>query len=346
MITHELAPAVNKPLIKACKEQPFTIICDGGNDNFAKKYFGVIVRLWDDKLGKVITRFLDAPACNIATGKTLFRALAVVREARGIPWINVIGFASDSASVMVGKRNSVLSRVIQQQPDVFSLGCICHLAALCAAAALKKLPLSIDDLLIDFSKVLDDFDGIAPVKVLKHCSTKWLSLERALKRLLLLWPALYAYFDSEVDKSTDKARVKRVSLSLGKVETKLYCHFVIFAMKPLNIFNIAFQSSASKIGTLQEDVCNPLHGFLSNFIQPELLATTSNDDIHSFDYEKVVNQLSNDELGIGSATRLLLIENSDILEGTQKEKKFFSSVRNFYTECVRKMISKFPFQVT
>ena len=31
----------------------------------------------------------------------------------------------------------------------FSLGCICHLAALCAAVGLKKLPLSIDNLLID-----------------------------------------------------------------------------------------------------------------------------------------------------------------------------------------------------
>ena len=94
-------------------------------------------------------------------------------------------------------------------------------------------------------------------------------------------------------------------------------------MKPLNVFNIAFQSSASKIGTLQEDVRNLLCGFLSNFIQPELLATTSNEDIYSYGYENVANQLFNDELGIGSATRLLLIENSDILEGTQKEKKFF-----------------------
>ena len=50
---------------------------------------------------------------------------------------------------MVGKRNSVLSRVIQKQPDVFSMGCMCHLATLCAAAGLKKLPVSIDDLLID-----------------------------------------------------------------------------------------------------------------------------------------------------------------------------------------------------
>ena len=38
-----------------------------------------------------------------------------------------MGFGSDSASVMVGRRNSVLSRVRQQNPEVFSLGCVCHL---------------------------------------------------------------------------------------------------------------------------------------------------------------------------------------------------------------------------
>ena len=34
LVTHALAPAVNEPVIKACQEQPFTILCDGGNDNF------------------------------------------------------------------------------------------------------------------------------------------------------------------------------------------------------------------------------------------------------------------------------------------------------------------------
>ena len=105
-----------------------------------------------------------------------------------------------------------LSRVIQQQPNVFSLGCICHLAALCAAAGLKNLPLSLHDLLIDifyhfkhsskrcaeFSLVLNDFYGIAPVRVLKHCTTRCLSLKRALNRLLLLWPAPFTYLTVKV----------------------------------------------------------------------------------------------------------------------------------------------------
>ena len=62
--------------------------------------------------------------------------------------VEIIGYASDSASVMVGIRNSVLSRVRSKQPNIFNLGCLCHLAALCAAGALKKLPVSIDELLM------------------------------------------------------------------------------------------------------------------------------------------------------------------------------------------------------
>lgn len=128
-------------------------------------------------------------------------------QSRSIPWQNVIGFASDSASVMVGRENSVLSRVKERQPDVFSLGCMCHLVALCAAAALKKLPISIDGLLIDifyhfkhsskrcseFAEVLREFDDLRDLSVIKHGSTRWLSL----KERFTLWPALRAYFDRE-----------------------------------------------------------------------------------------------------------------------------------------------------
>ena len=111
------------------------------------------------------------------------------------------------------------------------MGCVCHLAALCAAAVLKKLPVWIDDLLVDiyyhfnnfskrheeFSDILKDFDGIALLQVLKHCSTRWLSLERAVKKLLILWPALYAYFDrGTATAKSDKERVKRIAKGTGQ----------------------------------------------------------------------------------------------------------------------------------
>ena len=101
-VTHAMAPAADDAVSKACGSQPFSIMCDGGNDQFEKKYFGIMVRYWDETCGKVVTRFLDMPVCNIATSQLLFNALEEVLMKRAIPWDNVIGFASDSASVMIG----------------------------------------------------------------------------------------------------------------------------------------------------------------------------------------------------------------------------------------------------
>ena len=80
---------------------------------------------------------------NINTAQELFAATEREFEMRKIPWHNMIGYSSDTASVMCGKINSVLSRLHSKQPKLFSLGCLCHLGALCAAAALKTLSVSL-----------------------------------------------------------------------------------------------------------------------------------------------------------------------------------------------------------
>ena len=155
------------------------------------------------------------PVCNIATGETLYNPLIAVLETQYIVE-NVIGFASDSASVMVGKINrlSVLSHVITQQPDVFSMGCVCHLAVLCTAAGLKKLRLSINNLFIN---------------VYYHFK----------KRSYLFSSLLFTIFLTDIG-NAEKEQVKRVIKVSSNVETKLYCLLASFALKPLNYFNITF----------------------------------------------------------------------------------------------------------
>ena len=59
-----------------------------------------------------------------------------------------MGFASDNCNIVIGARNSLLSRVCERQPKIFSLGCICHLADLCAKAGIKQLPATYDDIII------------------------------------------------------------------------------------------------------------------------------------------------------------------------------------------------------
>ena len=69
--------------------------------------------------------------------------------------------------------------------------------ALCAVAAMKKIPISIDNLLIgifyhfkhsskrwsEFADILAEFSEMKPLKVFKHCTTRWPSLQCCSRRL-------------------------------------------------------------------------------------------------------------------------------------------------------------------
>ena len=50
-MTRALDPAAESVVTLMCQNQPFTIPCD---DNFDKKYFGVLVQLWDDNARQVV----------------------------------------------------------------------------------------------------------------------------------------------------------------------------------------------------------------------------------------------------------------------------------------------------
>ena len=91
---------------------------------------------------------------------------------------------------MVGKHNPVLSGVKEKNPNVYSQGCVCHLANLCLLAGVKMLPVDVDDFFLDlyyyFEKSakrkelseFQDFINTKKLKIVKHCKTRWFSLER------------------------------------------------------------------------------------------------------------------------------------------------------------------------
>lgn len=66
-----------------------------------------------------------------------------------IPIHIIIGFAADNASVIMGPFNSLKSRFLQIQPNIFALGCVCHSFNLCSNAACQKLPKSLEEFVRD-----------------------------------------------------------------------------------------------------------------------------------------------------------------------------------------------------
>lgn len=50
-----------------------------------------------------------------------------VVEGHNIPWANCVALAIDNASVNVGIRNSIKSRVLDQNHSIYIVGCPCHI---------------------------------------------------------------------------------------------------------------------------------------------------------------------------------------------------------------------------
>ena len=72
IMKYALAPALNQEVLQYCCTSPFTLLCDGGNDQTDRKYFGIMVRYWYEEARKPVTSIVCLHVCNIATAESLF----------------------------------------------------------------------------------------------------------------------------------------------------------------------------------------------------------------------------------------------------------------------------------
>ncbi len=126
---------------------------------------------------------------------------------------------SDTTNVMKGARSGVQKLIKSENRFLYDSGCICHLADLTIKAGMKSFPVDIDQLFIDVfyhikhsSKRKQEFNDIwyslftsEPEEILKHCTTRWLSLLRCVGRYISQYDGLKSYFLS-CDDQTDQVR--------------------------------------------------------------------------------------------------------------------------------------------
>ena len=133
---------------------------------------------------------------------------------------------------MTGKNKGVISFIREKHSNIFLSGCPCHLIHIAAEKSAKALPVAVDELLIDVyyyldkstkrNKALSEFQelcGTGTRKILKHCSTRWLSLSACVNRLIEQWEPVAKYFSSEVQSSVSSI-MKSVSNSKKSRHTK------------------------------------------------------------------------------------------------------------------------------
>jgi len=199
----------------------YAVATDGSNDrNSGCSLYPIVVSYFSDVLGKIVTVLLALGTCSeSSTGVNIFAVMNnELSTKRSIPWHNCVAFCSDNASVMMGVHKGVAANVVKLCPSVAIIGCACHLIHLAAQKAASELPVDIEDLLVGIYYYLEKCTkrhqdlkkcqvmcDVTTRKILKHVSTRWLSLGKCVDRLLEQWSPLETFVDKHMPKPKTKS---------------------------------------------------------------------------------------------------------------------------------------------
>lgn len=179
--------------------------------------------------------FLSLLPVESAQVEALFQQIIKFFDENNIPFFkNLIGFAADGASNMMGRHNSVSSRFLATNADIFILKCICHSFALCPSNACEKLPNFVEvtsrDIYNYFSnspkrisefKAFQDFCNLKAHKILHPCQIRWLSVLSVVKRILEQYNALVLFFTDACFNNRGDIHANNILESLNNPTYKL-----------------------------------------------------------------------------------------------------------------------------
>lgn len=259
---------------------------------------------------RIQDRFLTLIPLKDARAENLYMTITKFFETKNVPYKqNLVGFASDGASVMVGKHNSVVSRIKSDIPHIFIMKCISHSFHLCASNACQVLPRGIEDLVRDIYnyfanspkriETFKEFQNFAHTKIhkmLHPAQTRWLSLEAAVCRVLEQYDALNLFFIDAVANDRILA-AENILIKLQDPFTKLYLQFLEYSLSFFNNLNRQMQSEQPKIHELHSSVSSIYKTFLESFIKREIILNVSLDKIN---YKDPSNFLPLDEMYLGA----------------------------------------------
>ena len=340
MLNLAIAPELKKDLIDNMKVHPFSVSVDGSNDTALEKMNPMAIRIYDVNRGRIVTQFLDMCTSRSATAEAIYTVmddtLSNLLECTN-PWAMCTSVGVDNTSVNIGTRNSLKTRIVQRNSAIHFNGCPCHIVhntaqkggmafARCCGFDAEEFAV---DLYYWFDKSTkrknelrsyNEFCNQEYRSMIKHVSTRWLTLEVAIERSLKQYQGLKSYFLSE---NESQARFRRLQTVFIDPMTEVYLFFLQSLLPVFNQANRFLQREEPLVHILLQQLYSLLKKVVGKYVKPSVLVKSLQEEsLLVLDFDDISIQLSNDNVGIGIVTKQTLrklYEEGDISESQQRQ---------------------------
>ena len=356
VINGAIAPHFKENLVETMKEYPFSVSVDGSSDTGVEKMNPMTIRIFDINRGSVTAQFLDMCMSSSSTAQGIFTRMNEVLQSNAITWKTCVGLGVDNTSANMGCRNSIKTRVQEKNEAIYIMGCPCHIvhntAGKAGDAFYKATGFNVDDMVVDLFYWFDkstkrkaslqrycDFCDTTYREIVKHVNTRWISLERAVGRVLQQYSALKSYFQSEEDSNP---RFQRLQKLFVDPMTEVYLFFYHAALQTFVHFNQFLQREDPIISLVAQQIQSFLLKLVGKFLSAVVIRAAKS-DLPTIGYADASNQLSDGEIFIGMATRMCLNKLQEEGDVSQAQcNKFFKGVRAFYVKSVEYALKNLP----
>lgn len=348
IINNVVCKAILNSSDSALRNNFFSILIDESTDLSNDKNLCILVKYYVNQ--SHIVHLLDIiKVSDGASAAQLFQAFSDCLKKHEIDFKNIVGYCSDNANVMLGKKHSFMTFLLKENPQIFVIGCICHSAHLIASHAADELPTNLEALMHNlysyFSRspkrqaLLEGIQNIMKKekhKLINPSRTRWLALLNSVNRILEQWSILQQTFvyASVEDRS---ANADIILNDLNNPYTKAYFEFLQHALPYFQSFNLVFQAEHFLLTNLKTECCRFLRLLSSNFVKPDYLNHIENIDV--LDENRLLPIHS---VNIGKKAETTL---GDITENINKVKNyedFKKRCRKFYQTAVIQSIARLP----
>lgn len=286
LITKVIAPCFLEELINDIGTQSYCIIVDESTDVSNEKLMAYCIRYYSSSKTEMVTSFLGFQTVERATAEQLHENFQEFLKLAKLDIKQLLAIATDGASNLCGKHNSLFTRLRESNQKLILLKCVCHSLHLCAQKASEELPSSVEFLLRDtrawFShsslrkmvyekvyKLLND--DKQPPKLPQLSSTRWLAFHHAVRVNIDQWTELKKHF-VEISQSCDKEANCYTARQLANMyqdnTNLLYLHFLNSILGEVNKVNLCFQSDNVDLVPAYDELRMLIYSVASRIFKP------------------------------------------------------------------------------
>ena len=91
--------------------ESYFLFSDSSNNEGLVKMNPLLVRVFDDEKGKMISQLLDMGTCKLSTAEALFGNMDKIISEGGVSLENCVAVGVDNTAVNIRNRNSIMTQV-------------------------------------------------------------------------------------------------------------------------------------------------------------------------------------------------------------------------------------------